>query len=60
MAEVDLGERAHRNRPLAALAPQARTVIAASLARTGAPEPLRSAVPQSQGPIATTTRQEDL
>jgi glucosyl-3-phosphoglycerate synthase len=60
MAEVDLGERAHRNRPLAELAPQARSVIAAILARTGALEPLRSGGPQNQGPIATTTRQEDL
>ena len=38
MAEVDLGERVHRNRPLAELAPQARSVMAAILARAGTPE----------------------
>jgi glucosyl-3-phosphoglycerate synthase len=44
MAEVDLGERVHRNRPLAELAPQARSVIAAILARTG-PLDVASAIP---------------
>lgn len=33
MAEVDLGERVHRNRPLSELAPQARSVVRAILAR---------------------------
>jgi glucosyl-3-phosphoglycerate synthase len=35
VAQVDLGTRAHRNRPLAELAPQAREVMAAALARAG-------------------------
>ncbi len=35
MAEVDLGERRHRNRPLSELAPQARSVLRAILARSG-------------------------
>ena len=35
MAEVDLGERRHRNRPLSELAPQARSVIQTILARSG-------------------------
>jgi glucosyl-3-phosphoglycerate synthase len=34
LAQVDLGERLHRNRPLEQLAPQARDVLAAALART--------------------------
>jgi glucosyl-3-phosphoglycerate synthase len=33
IAQMDLGERRHRNRPLAELAPQAREVISATLAR---------------------------
>ena len=35
MAEVDLGERVHRNRPLAQLVPQARSVLRAVVARAG-------------------------
>ena len=35
MAEVDLGQRHHRNRPLAELAPQARSVARVILARAG-------------------------
>lgn len=35
MAEVDLGERRHRNRPLSELAPQARSVVRTILARSG-------------------------
>jgi glucosyl-3-phosphoglycerate synthase len=34
IAQVDLGERYHRNRPLAELGPQAREVIGVALART--------------------------
>ena len=37
LAQVDLGIRAHRNRPLAELAPQAREVLGAALARLGLP-----------------------
>jgi glucosyl-3-phosphoglycerate synthase len=37
LAQVDLGIRSHRNRPLEALAPQARAVLAAALARAGIP-----------------------
>jgi glucosyl-3-phosphoglycerate synthase len=36
VAQVDLGERVHRNRPLAQLAGQADEVLAAVLSRTGA------------------------
>ncbi|MDA8061736.1 MAG: glucosyl-3-phosphoglycerate synthase, partial [Actinomycetota bacterium] len=35
MAEVDLGERRHRNRPLSELTPQARSVAQAILERSG-------------------------
>ena len=35
MAQVDLGERVHRNRPLADLAPQAKAVAAVALRRAG-------------------------
>lgn len=35
MAQVDLGSRTHRNRPLDELAPQARAVIRSMLQRTG-------------------------
>ena len=35
IAQVDLGVRVHRNRPLAELAPQARDVLQAALARAG-------------------------
>lgn len=37
LAEVDLGVRVHRNRPLAELAVQARTVLAVALQRAGVP-----------------------
>lgn len=37
LAQVDLGTRSHRNRPLADLAPQAREVLEAALARAGIP-----------------------
>lgn len=37
IAQVDLGERVHRNRPLAELAPQAADVLRVALARTGVP-----------------------
>ena len=35
VAEADLGERRHRNRPLAELAPQAETVVRVALRRAG-------------------------
>jgi glucosyl-3-phosphoglycerate synthase len=35
MAQVDLGVRVHRNRPLAELAPQAEAIIATALVRAG-------------------------
>ncbi len=35
VAQVDLGRRTHRNRPLEALTPQARDVLRAALARAG-------------------------
>ena len=37
MGQVDLGERVHRNRPLAELAPQAEAIIATALTRAGLP-----------------------
>jgi glucosyl-3-phosphoglycerate synthase len=37
MAQVDLGVRVHRNRPLEALAPQAATVLRTALTRAGVP-----------------------
>lgn len=37
IAQVDLGTRSHRNRPLADLASQAREVLAAALSRVGIP-----------------------
>ncbi len=37
VAQCDVGERVHRNRPLAELAPQARAVLAAVLFRAGVP-----------------------
>lgn len=40
LAQCDLGERRHRNRPLAELAPQSETVIRTILARAGWPPPL--------------------
>jgi len=39
VAQVDLGERVHRNRPLGELAGQAREVLAAVLGRSPAPAP---------------------
>jgi glucosyl-3-phosphoglycerate synthase len=39
VAEVDLGERRHRNRPLTELAPQAETVIRVALQRAGLAAP---------------------
>ena len=39
IAQVDLGSRRHRNRPLAELAPQAREVLATALSRAGAGRP---------------------
>ena len=39
MAQVDLGVRVHRNRPLDALAPQAATVLRTALTRAGIPLP---------------------
>ena len=35
IAQVDLGDRVHRNRPLSELAPQAEEVLATALARAG-------------------------
>ena len=37
LAEVDLGVRVHRHRPLAQLAPQAEEIIAMALQRAGQP-----------------------
>ena len=39
LAQCDLGERRHRNRPLAELSPQSETVIRTVLARAGWPGP---------------------
>jgi glucosyl-3-phosphoglycerate synthase len=40
MAQVDLGERVHRNRPLPELAPQAMAILQVALDRAGAPPAL--------------------
>jgi glucosyl-3-phosphoglycerate synthase len=40
MAEVDLGERRHRNRPLSELRPQAQEVMAAAFSRAGVGGPV--------------------
>jgi glucosyl-3-phosphoglycerate synthase len=40
MAQVDLGVRVHRNRPLAELAPQAEAIIATALTRAGLAVPV--------------------
>lgn len=45
IAQVDLGERVHRNRPLAALREQSRQVLRAVLSRTPNGASLRGAVP---------------
>ena len=52
MAEVDLGERRHRNRPLSALAPQARSVAQAILARSG----VNTAMPGTEETIPLAAR----
>jgi glucosyl-3-phosphoglycerate synthase len=39
IAQVDLGLRRHRNRPLAELGPQALAVLQTALARGGRPRP---------------------
>ena len=45
IAQVDLGERFHRNRPLTALREQSRQVLRAALSRTPAAASVRGAVP---------------
>lgn len=40
MAQVDLGHRAHRNRPLAELGPQAEAILRTVLARAGVGDPV--------------------
>lgn len=46
IAQVDLGERVHRNRPLAALREQSRQVLRAILSRTPAAASVRGATPR--------------
>ena len=45
MAQVDLGRREHRNRPLADLGPQAEAILRTVLARTGRGEPVCELAP---------------
>lgn len=45
VAQVDLGERVHRNRPLTALREQSRQVLRAALCRTPTAASVRGAVP---------------
>lgn len=52
IAQVDLGERAHRNRPLRELRGQADEVIEAVLARCAAPPPSTPA-PNTRGGVVT-------
>jgi glucosyl-3-phosphoglycerate synthase len=46
LAQVDLGERIHRNRPLHELRPQAVDVLRAALERTASPPPLSPPQPR--------------
>ena len=50
MAQVDLGRRVHRNRPLAELGPQAEAVLRTVLARTGLGDPVEELPPLSASP----------
>ena len=47
MTQVDLGDRSHRNRPLAELGPQAESILRTVLARTGLGEPVEELPPLS-------------
>lgn len=49
MAQVDLGERRHRNRPLEELAPQADAVLGVVLARAGLGPPVPECPPLAGG-----------
>jgi glucosyl-3-phosphoglycerate synthase len=51
IAQVDLGVRHHRNRPLEELAPQATAIIQTVLARAGVPVPSREDIGE-RGPLA--------
>lgn len=56
LAEVDLGERAHRNRPLAELSAQAVAVLAAVLERSGGLPPAELAdLPQGETVVPVST-----
>ncbi|HSH61531.1 MAG TPA: glucosyl-3-phosphoglycerate synthase [Acidimicrobiales bacterium] len=48
LAQVDLGRRVHRNRPLEELAPQAEEVLRTVLARAGVAEAVPEAAPLSE------------
>ncbi|HVL26764.1 MAG TPA: glucosyl-3-phosphoglycerate synthase [Acidimicrobiales bacterium] len=54
VAQVDLGERHHRNRPLAELAPQAREVAAVALDRAGVE--LAGGPPRQRPPVSSLGR----
>ena len=47
MVQVDLGHRAHRNRPLTELGPQAESILRTVLARSGQGEPVAELAPLS-------------
>ena len=49
MAQVDLGTRIHRNRPLAELGPQAEVVLRTVLSRAGVVEPVAQRPPLAGG-----------
>lgn len=50
MTQVDLGHRAHRNRPLSELGPQAEAILRTVLARTGMGGPVPERPPLSDSP----------
>ena len=49
MTQVDLGHRAHRNRPLSQLGPQAEAILRTVLARSGLGEPVPELPPLATG-----------
>lgn len=50
IAQVDLGERVHRNRPLAELQPQAEAILRTALARAGLQGPVDELPPLVENP----------
>ncbi|MDQ6614840.1 MAG: glucosyl-3-phosphoglycerate synthase [Actinomycetota bacterium] len=51
LAQCDLGERIHRNRPLAELGPQALAIVQVALSRAGRAPDVPGLVPDVAGPV---------